>query len=163
MGICKFKRSLKFQGDVADELFTVMQRSKAGDGYIRDMKSTPDPAIIVVCDQQLDDLVRFCASPTACRSCTLTIDPTFCLGEFECTPITYRNLLLVTCRCKTLPVFVGPVLIHYQKNFSTFLFFASSLLSLRKELQCVKSFGTDGEKALVDAYIHEFRFAIKRG
>lgn len=36
---------------------------------------------------------------------------------------------------------------------------ASSLLGLRKELQCIKSFGTDGEKALVDAFVHEFRFA----
>ena len=31
MQVRNAKRSLKFQGDVADELFTVMQRSKAGE------------------------------------------------------------------------------------------------------------------------------------
>lgn len=159
MQVRNAKRCLKFTGDKADELFTMMQRSKAGEGYIRDIKSTPDPAILVASDQQLDDLVRFCASATATTSCILTVDPTFCLGDFECTPITYRNLLLVTRRSKVPPIFIGPVLIHYRKNFSSFLFFASSLLGLRKELQCIKSFGTDGEKALVDAFMHEFRFA----
>lgn len=34
------------------------------------------------------------------------------------------------------------------------------MVSLRRELQCVRAFGSDGEKALVDAFVHEFRFAI---
>lgn len=33
-------------------------------------------------------------------------------------------------------------------------------MSLKRELQCLQVFGTDGEKALVDAFVHEFRFAI---
>ena len=63
-------------------------------------------------------------------------------------------------RYSTSPIFVGPILIHYRKNFGSFLFFASSLLSLRRELQCIRAIGTDGEKALIDAFKHEFRFAI---
>ena len=54
---------------------------------------------------------------------------------------------------------MGPILIHYRKNFGSFLFFASSLLSLRRELQCIRAVGTDGEKALIDAFNHELRFA----
>lgn len=95
----------------------MMQKSKMGDCYVRDIKSSPDPAIVVASDGQLDDLVRFCASPTGVESCVMTIDPTFCLGEFECTPVTYRHLLLITRRNKTPPVFMGPVLIHYRKIF----------------------------------------------
>ena len=38
-------------------------------------------------------------------------------------------------------------------------FCASSLLSLRRQLQCIRAIGTDGEKALIDAFKHEFRFA----
>ena len=62
---------------------------------------------------------------------------------------------VVTRRNKTPPVFMGPILIHYRKIFASFIFFASSLVSLRRELQCLRLFGTDGEKALI-----EFRFAI---
>ena len=98
------KRILKFSSDNVDELFTMMQKSKTGDSYVRDIKSSPDPAIIIASDRQLDDLVRFCASPAGVETCIMTIDPTFCLGEFECTPVTYRHLLVVTRRNKTPPV-----------------------------------------------------------
>ena len=47
-------------------------------------------------------------------------------------------------------------MVHYKKTFSTYLFFASSLVGLRRELANVKSFGTDGEQALIDAFQHEF-------
>jgi len=93
-------------------------------------------------------------------SCSvLTVDPTFCLGDFECTPISYHHLLLVSRRYGKHPVFIGPLLIHYRKNFASFLFFASSLIGLRKSLEAIRVFGTDGEIALVDAFSHEFRFS----
>ena len=52
-----------------------------------------------------------------------------------------------------------PKLIHFKKDFSTYLFFASSLLGQKKELEKLSSFGTDGEKALIDAFSHEFHFS----
>ena len=91
-----------------------------------------------------DDLVQFCATPAGLDSSILTVDPTFCLGEFECTPITYRPLILVSKRSGAPPVFLGPVLIHYRKNFASFLFFASSLVGLRRSLEGIRVFGTDG-------------------
>ena len=154
------KRTLRFKSEDVDELFVVMQKAKAEDTYVRDIKTSPDPAIVIASDRQLDDLVRFCAPPAGIESCIMTVDPTFSLGEFECTPVTYRQLLVQTRRGKVSPVFLGPILIHYRKNFPTFLHFAASLVSLRKELQCIRVFGTDGEKALVDAFSHEFRFSI---
>lgn len=154
------KRALRFKSEDMDELFVVMQKAKAEDTYVRDIKTSPDPAIVIASDGQLDDLVRFCAPPVGIESCVMTVDPTFSLGEFECTPVTYRQLLVQTRRGKVSPVFLGPVLVHYRKNFPSFLHFAASLVSLRKELQCLRVFGTDGEKALIDAFTHEFRFAI---
>ena len=68
--------------------------------------------------------------------------------------------ILTTRRYGTAPVFLGPILIHYRKNFQSFLFFASSLVGLRRPLEGIRVFSTDGEKALVDAFTHEFRFAI---
>ncbi|XP_065891101.1 uncharacterized protein [Dysidea avara] len=155
------KRTLKFSSDDGmDELYSVMQQAKANNSYVRDIKTSPDPAIVIASDGQLDDLVRFCAPLAGVESCAMTVGPTFNLGEFECTPTTYRHLMVQTRRYKTYPVFVGPILIHYRKNFSTFLHFSSALVALRKDLQYLRVFGSDGEKALINAFMHEFRFAI---
>ena len=43
-------------------------------------------------------------------------------------------------------------MIHYKKSFSTYLFFASSLIGLRSEMSNLKCFGTDGEEALYTAF-----------
>ena len=51
-------------------------------------------------------------------------------------------------------------MIHYRKTFHTYLFFASTLAGLRRELQALRAFGTDGDKALADAFSHEFHYAI---
>ena len=76
------------------------------------------------------------------------------------TPTTYRHCLLESTRSGNSPVLIGPTMIHYRKTFHTDLFFASTLIGLRPELQGLRAFGTDGEKALVDAFSHEFRYAI---
>ena len=87
----------KSEGDAtADNLFVVMQRAHTEDPsaqFIRGIRTAPDPAIVLACDSQINDMVCFCTSSTA-EFCVLTIDPTFLLGEFDVTPITYRHLLL---------------------------------------------------------------------
>lgn len=113
---------------------------------------------LLASDRQLTDLSRFCCDPF--ESCVLTVDPTFCLGQFDVTPITYRHLLLESLRTGKPPVMIGPSLVHYKKSFQTYLFFASSLIGLKKELGNIRAFGTDGEKALIDAFSHEFRFTV---
>ena len=77
----------------ADELYSVMFRAKQEDAqnmFVRDIKVLPEPALILSSDYQLDDLVRFATNPT--DHCILTIDPTFSLGEFDVTPVTYWHL-----------------------------------------------------------------------
>lgn len=145
---------------VADELFVVMQRAYAQDTmnkFIRDIKTAPEPAIVLADDQQLADLQRFCTSSLDFG--VLTVDPTFSLGDFDVTPITYRHLLLETRRSGQTPVFLGPILVHYKKTFASYLFFASSLIGQNKQLEGVRAIGTDGEQALIDAFMHEFGFA----
>ena len=51
------------------------------------------------------------------------------------------------------------MLIHYRKTFATYLFLASSLVGLSRELEGIRAFGTDGEEALSDDFKHEFGFA----
>ena len=90
-------------------------------------------------------LVRFCTSD---KFGVMTIDPTFTLGDFDVTIIAYRHLMLECRRSGTHPALIGPVLIHYRKSFSSYLFFASTSLSN------VRCFSTDGETALCEAFKH---------
>ena len=144
----------------ADNLFVVMQQAFTEDPskkFVRAVNATPKPAVVVATDSQLNDLVRFCTSPF--EFSVLTADPTFCLGDFDVTLITYRNLFLQTKRLQQPPVIVGPACIHFKKSFATYLFFASTLIGQCRELEGVRAIGTDGEKALLDAFKHEFGFA----
>ena len=96
-------------------------------------------------------LVRFCTSD---KFGVMTIDPTFTLGDFDVTIIAYRHLMLECRRSGTHPALIGPVLIHYRKSFSSYLFFASTLVGLRPSLSNVRCFSTDGETALCEAFKH---------
>ena len=63
---------------------------------MRETQPSPEPAFVLARDQQLDDLVRFCAIPDDFS--VLTVDPTFNLGDFDVTPTTYRHHLLISTR-----------------------------------------------------------------
>ena len=56
-------------------------------------------------------------------------------------------------------MFIGPCCIHYKRSFATCLFFASTIIGQCSQLEFVRAIGTDGEKALIDAFKHEFGFA----
>ncbi len=146
---------------LADQVFAMMQSAKLGDSlghFVRETRPSPEPAFVLARDRQLDDVVRFCAIPD--NFSVLTVDPTFNLGDFDVTPTTYRHGLLISARSGRNPVMIGPVMIHYRKTFHTYVFFAATLVGLRRELVGLRAFGTDGEKALSDAFAHEFHYAV---
>ena len=62
-----------------------------GSKYIRAIKVIPDPALILATDSQINDLNHFCTDSV--NFCVMTVNPTFSLGDFDLTPVTYRNLL----------------------------------------------------------------------
>lgn len=158
----KLKSRCANSSNEADDLFVIMQRAHSEDSsaqFIRAIRAAPDPAIVLADNNQLNDMVRFCTSSVTGSFCILTIDPTFSLGEFDVTPITYRHMLLETKRSGRHPIFMGPLLIHYRKTFDVYLFFASTLVGMSRELQGVRAFGTDGERPLADAFGHEFTFS----
>lgn len=137
--VSKLKQRVKFKCTAgaatgtyrSDEFAVVMQKAFMEDEsklFIRDVKTIREPAIIVAQDRQLNDLVRFCSN--AEEFGIMTVDPTFTLGQFDVTVITYRNLLLQSRRSEQPPVMIGPVMIHYKKTYTTNLHFASTLLGL---------------------------------
>ena len=155
----KLKLSTSDSPDPTDELYTVMFKALNEEtSFVREIKVLPEPAIILCSDYQLNDIVRFCTDVTS--NCVLTVDPTFSLGPFDVTPTTYRHLLLKSRRYTTSPICVGPIMIHYKKNYSTYQFFASSLVGLNKDLSDLIAFGTDGEEPLYDAFSRVFHKAV---
>ena len=116
--------------------------------------------MVLAYDWTFDDLVRFCAWSTEYSVCS--VDPTFSLGELEVTVMTYRHLLL-RHRGKPhgqSPYLIGPLFVHLKKDFATYHYSASSLISLHPFLSKLKCFGTDGEDALVQAFSTAFSGAI---
>ena len=141
----------------ADELYEAMfaaKQEEKGSKEIRAIKVIPDPALVLATDSQIYDLTHFCTDGD--NFCIMTVDPTFSLGDFDVTSVTYRNLLFQSRHTGNPPVCFGPVLIHYRKTYETYLFFVSSLLGMSRGLIHLKAFGTDGEIALSDAFGHEF-------
>jgi len=84
--------------------------------------------------------------------CPISVDPTFDLGDFSVTVISYRNLLLKNRRTGKNPVMLGPMLVHRKKLFSSYHFYPSSLVSLNAFIVQLQSFGTDGEESLYGAF-----------
>ena len=102
-----------------DPLYSVMYMCKegqgaGGDNFIRMVNAAPFPMMLIAFDYTLDDLVRFCTSPT-CFS-ILGVDPTFNLGDFDVTITTYRHLLLHPQGNPggKSPVMIGPMFIHVR-------------------------------------------------
>ena len=80
------------------------------------------------------------------------LDPSFNLGSYECTPISYRNVMLRSKRSGASPVRLGSVLIHYRKDEKTFRHFLQTVVVDEKpKLKEILSCGTYGETALINA------------
>ena len=149
------KKSLK-----DDALLSVMVMCKEGQGkgadqaFVGIVTSAPEPMSVLCTNSQLFDIQRFCTD--ACTSYPLSIDPTFDLGDFSVTVTSYRNLMLKSCRTNKNPVMLGPMMVHRCKFFSSYHFFASSLISLNPSLIQLRAFGTDGEEGLYKAFATQF-------
>ena len=84
----------------------------------------------VLCsEQQLSDLTRFCSDPY--EFCILGIDPTFNLGDFSINPTAYRHLLVKNTAGNS-PLMLGPLPVHYHKEFCNYNYF-STLIGLKQD------------------------------
>ena len=141
-------------GKAKDPLFSIMlmckesEGDKSVDSFVRVVNGAPEPLAVLTFDWSLADLERFC---TYDPPSILTVDPTFNLGDFFVTVTTYKHPMLINSSGKH-PSMIGPLFIHQQKKFESYYFFASSLVSLNPKLRYIGAIGTDGEKALSDAF-----------
>ena len=141
-------------------LYTVMLQCKMAEGdkcFVRMLLVPLEPMAVLGTNQQLFDLERFCCDPF--KFCVIGVDPTFNLGQFSVIPMVYRHLLLEDTKSHKPPLVLGPLLVHHRKQFRTYNYFLSTLISLRPGISSIQAVGTDGEKLLVDALARNFPYA----
>lgn len=118
------------------------------------------PLIICYTDDQIADLKRFCSSKTPPLFRTvLGVDRTFSLGPCYVTVSVYRNVSVVRRTSTDNPIFLGPVMFHFDGKAETYRRFFSTLSDLLcGDVFCAEFagdaelvFGSDDEKAMVAA------------
>ena len=127
---------------------------KKADCFIQEVTCAPEPRAILATSQQLADLERFCCDSALFS--VMGVDPTFDLGEFSVTPIVHQHLMVQNVWTRKCPWMLGPVHVHYRKEFQNYNFFFSSLIGLSPGLSHIKAVGTDGERAIIDALHQQF-------
>ena len=122
--------------------------------YVLLHASAPEPMCVLCTNSQLFDIERFYTD--AVTFSPLSVDPTFDLGDFSVAVTSYCNLLLKNRRTGKNPVMIGPMLVHRRKLFSSYHFFASSLVSMKPSIPQLQVFGTDGEECLYSVFSTQF-------
>ena len=153
------KKNLSGNYDHDDPWYRILgeskkQASNKKTAFIRDVRVAPEPLCILATDRQLNDMRRFCSNPIEYRP--FTVDPTFNIGKYNVTPITYQHLLLGNRRDGKHPSLIGPVLVHEKKTTETYSTFSGTLRTLEPELRDVMAFGTDDEQALIQGFRNNF-------
>ena len=114
------------------------------------VQADPDAMCLLTSDCQLNDMARFCTDQG--HFSVVGVDPTFNLGEFSVTVKTYKHLQLTERQTKKPPVLLSPMIVH-QKRIKIVPF---SCIRYRWTLNSLVAFGTDGGKALGDAFHAQF-------
>ena len=155
--VYNIKRQLRPADPVYNLILEMQNLDQSNDFFVRELKLSPEPSVIMASDHQIAEVEAFCTNPD--YHCVLGIDPTFNLGRFNLTVTTYKQLQLVKSNGEH-PTFVGPLFLHFYKTFYCYNTFSSGLAGLNKNLSNILSFGTDGESALIEAFKKQCPFAI---
>ena len=150
--------------DVLGSLLSMANDEKQGDPnnvFIRSIQTHPNPLFLVLATAtQFQNLETYCTSQYVCS--VMTIHPTFNIGKFSVTPVTYQDLLLISKRTGEHPICIGPLLISQNLTYDVFSDFIHCLQKNCPSLkQGLRSFGTDGEKALEKALAEGFPDSVK--
>jgi len=155
-------RKKLFAEQPTDDLAIMMEKCKCTEPgapqFVRSVQAAPQPLCVLATDLQLKQVQFCCTDPE--NFSVLSIDPTFNLGAFYVTPIVFLHKAFVCKRTGNPPVFLGPVLVHQRMNTEAYSYFAYQLQILLPSLRHIKAFGTDGEKALVNAFENAYPDAI---
>jgi hypothetical protein len=104
----------------------------------------------VYSDKQMKDIEMFCCKDTKCA--VFGIDTTFKLCNMWVTDTSYRNLRLLSTRTGKHPVFLGPAMLHFTKDETTFRRFCAELICANPSLSNIRKIGVDMEAAIFNGF-----------
>ena len=99
---------------------------------------------------QLNDVAKFCCEMNE----VLCIDATFNLCEYWLIDSWYSNLRLETDEGKHL-IFIGPNMIHFERDEFLFNQFISEMCSYRSNIRSLKTIGTDQDRIIYNDFSAE--------
>ena len=126
---------------------------------MREVQSAPEGIVVISSDIQIKDVARFCTLPPRGVAEVFSGDLTFKLGDFYVTVTSFRNPMLIS-KEGTHPTHIGPVQIQHRKLLSSYKYFSSSLKRIEPSIIDLKTFVTDEESNIVDAFTQEFPSAV---
>jgi len=154
------------KGNFADEM-QILCSEVATNDFVQAVFITKGhaPSVVLYNNDQMKDLKRFCGknAPESLRS-VLCVDRTFNVSCLFATVTVFKNKSVLRKRSNDFPLFVGPILLHGDGQFSTYRqFFAHLHDALNSdvastELRWNESVltGSDEEQALVKALQYAF-------
>ena len=124
---------------------------------VRHSKGTTS-SIILYTTEQIQNIKTFCCTGKTVRG----FDKTLNLGKFFATVAVFKHLGLTNSTSNEHPIFLGPMFLHGQSTFKSYIPFFASLASELLDTDTSKlTFGTDDEAALRKAIKHSFPESIQ--
>ena len=105
-----------------DEMALLVQQCKleGTEAFVRCVSLAPEPLVVLATDFQLGELQR-CYTSHA-NSSVLSVDPTFELGNFYVTLVSFLHPMFTSCDTGGNSLFIGPMLIHKKWHFKHTIF-----------------------------------------
>ena len=98
-------------------------------------------------EQQSSDAAKFCCNMDE----VFYTDTTFNLCEYQLTDTCYGNLKLETKEGKN-PIFIGPSIIHFERDEFLFNRFISEMCSFQPKIRSLKTIDTDQDNAIYNGF-----------
>ena len=93
-----------------DDVKDLLKYTRDKEDLILHHSDFPEDRWVLGTNSMCSDLAKFTSSEVI--SHPFSVDPTFQMGQFEVTPVVFKNLLLKSKRTDESPVFLGPTMIH---------------------------------------------------
>ena len=116
------------KANFADHILTLMNSTQTNE-FVRDIHISNDkvPCVILYTDDQIQDIKRFCCSAPQTQTTVLGFDKTFNLGDIHVTLAVFKNLAITRCDSNEHPILPGPLFLHGNSDYLTYLNFFSHL------------------------------------
>ena len=135
------------------ELSTAIMLQRSDPEFIKTISCISDSYYIFLgTTTQLDDVAKMCCDSDN----VLCIDATFNLCSGWVTDCCFNNDDLRTNKGKH-PIFLGPAIVHFEKDVFLLSRFASEMLTYQTAISNLKTIGTDPEKAIFNGFLSQIK------